>query len=73
MKQSLLVYINSNGIKEQRKLSKKRAIEIIRQLEQDINYFGSVQGIIHSLIAEGKNKSVKVRELYSGDLIKWVL
>jgi hypothetical protein len=34
-----------------------------------MKYLGSIQGIIHSIITEGKNTSFKIRELYSNNLI----
>lgn len=64
---------NGNGdkVKEYRSLSKQHALEIQQKLQigDKIEYLGSIQGIIHSVITEGKKTSFKIRELYSDNLI----
>lgn len=64
---------NGNGedIQAYRSLSKQHALEIQQELKVDdrVQYLGAIQGIIHSIITEGKRTSFKIRELYSDTLI----
>ncbi len=64
---------NGNGdkVEEYRSLSKQHGFEIQQNLQVDdkIEYLGSIQGIIHSVVTEGKKTSFKIRELYSDNLI----
>lgn len=62
---------SSDQIVDRPVLSKQRSIQIEEALEVDdkIEYLGSIQGVIHSVVAEGK-RSFKIRELYSSLLIK---
>ena len=64
---------NGNGIKVRRKLSKQTALQIQQQLKEadySVEYLGTIQGVIHSQIFEGKDESFRIRELYSENLIK---
>ena len=57
-----------------RNLSKQHSLEIqqILKVDDKIQYLGGIQGVIHSIITEGKKgkkTSFKIRELYSDNLI----
>lgn len=62
---------NGDGLKAYRSLSKQHASDIQQKLKSNdiIEYLGSIQGVIHSVITEGNNTSFKIRGLYSGNLI----
>jgi hypothetical protein len=62
---------NENAVKEIRPLSKQHSIEIQQNLkvEDKLQYLGSIQGIIHSIITEGKDTTFKLRELSSDELV----
>lgn len=64
---------NGRGIREHRKLSKQTALQIQQQIKDadyPVEYLGTIQGVIHSQIFEGKDESFRIRELYSENLIK---
>lgn len=64
---------NGDGsIFEPRQLTKQHALDLQAELKVDdtVTYLGSIQGIVHSAVVEGKERSFKLRALYSGELIK---